>query len=37
VVPPMATAGLIYWALAISAKVPAARDVTDLLLRKLRR
>ena len=34
---PMAAAGLVYWALAMSAKVPAARDVTQLLLRKLKR
>jgi putative peptidoglycan lipid II flippase len=34
---PMTVAGLIYWALAMSAKVPAARDVMNLLLRKLKR
>jgi putative peptidoglycan lipid II flippase len=34
---PMAVAGLIYWALAMSANVPAARDVTNLLWRKLKR
>jgi putative peptidoglycan lipid II flippase len=34
---PMTVAGLIYWALAMSAKVPAARDVTNLLRRKLKR
>lgn len=34
---PMAVAGLIYWALALSANVPAARDVMQLLRRKLKR
>ncbi len=34
---PMTVAGLIYWALAMSAKVPAATDVTNLLRRKLKR
>lgn len=34
---PLAVAGLVYWALAMSANVPAARDVTQLFLRKLKR
>ncbi len=34
---PMTVAGVIYWALALSAKVPAATDVTNLLRRKLKR
>jgi putative peptidoglycan lipid II flippase len=34
---PMTMAGVIYWALAMSAKVPAARDVANLLRRKLKR
>jgi putative peptidoglycan lipid II flippase len=34
---PMAVAGAVYWALAMSANVPAARDVMQLLLRKLKR
>jgi putative peptidoglycan lipid II flippase len=34
---PMTAAGIIYGALALFAKVPAASDVTNLLLRKLRK
>jgi hypothetical protein len=34
---PLAVAGLVYWALAWSAKVPAASDLTQLLQRKLKR
>ncbi len=34
---PLTVAGSIYWALALSANVPAARDVTQLLMRKLKR
>ena len=34
---PGAAAGAIYWALAMAARVPAAREITDLLLQKFRR
>ena len=29
-------AGLIYWAVAVAARIPAARDITELLLQKFR-
>lgn len=34
---PLAVAGVVYWALALSAQVPAASDMTQLLLRKFKR
>jgi putative peptidoglycan lipid II flippase len=34
---PGAVAGLIYWSVAMVTRVPAARDITDLLLQKFRR
>ncbi len=34
---PGTVAGIVYWLLALGAKVPAASDVTNLLLRKLKR
>lgn len=34
---PGALAGLIYWSLALAGKVPAASEVTNLILRKLRK
>lgn len=34
---PIGVAGAAYWALALSAKVPAASEVTQLLLRKFKR
>jgi putative peptidoglycan lipid II flippase len=34
---PGAIAGLIYWTLAMAARIPAARDITDFLLQKFRR
>jgi putative peptidoglycan lipid II flippase len=34
---PMAVAGVIYWSLAMSANVPAARELANLVRRKLRR
>jgi hypothetical protein len=34
---PGAAAGLVYWLIALGGKVPAAREITDLVFRKFRR
>ena len=34
---PAGIAGLIYWLLALAAKVPAAKEMTDFALAKFRR
>jgi putative peptidoglycan lipid II flippase len=34
---PGAAAGLLYWAIAMAAKIPAARDVTEMVVGKFRR